>query len=322
MFGVADETGELNYGECFIQYSSLTSTNNAQPKLQVITGKFIETFDFCKFYFIEGDIIVTKNPCLWPGDFRRLKAVRNSKLEECMRDVIVFPINGKRPHSNEIAGSDLDGDQYWVYWGEHFKIKENIQPLSYEGAKKKDVPSIDHEIIVNHIVESFSAGVMLGMISNTHTVVADKHEKHSFSAPCKELAELFALAVDSPKTGQFIQKEQIRPYQRDYCKTWPKFMRKFGEPSSDSTSILEQLYNRAEKMYKESVGEIKVNTFTQKKKRALANKIDDKGFEKWLREIDEESPNPTEVKSRKSKPVKSNDDDDDEVETGKKSTAS
>ncbi len=45
MFGVADETGELNYGECFIQYSSLTSTNNAQPKLQVITGKFVEAFD-------------------------------------------------------------------------------------------------------------------------------------------------------------------------------------------------------------------------------------------------------------------------------------
>jgi hypothetical protein len=39
MFGVADETGELKYGECFIQYSSLDSNNN-QRKYKVVNGKF------------------------------------------------------------------------------------------------------------------------------------------------------------------------------------------------------------------------------------------------------------------------------------------
>lgn len=158
---------------------------------------------------------MTKNPCLWPGDFRRLEAVRNKKLEACMRDVIVFPTNGKRPHSNEISGSDLDGDQYWVYWGKRFTIEENSEPLSYKGAKKMTVRSIDHQKIIHHIVESFGAGIILGMIANTHTVVADKHEKHSSSAECRQLAELFALAVDSPKTGVFIEKEQIRPFQKN-----------------------------------------------------------------------------------------------------------
>jgi len=40
MFGVADETGELKYGECFIQYSSLNPTNNNQRKFNIVTGRF------------------------------------------------------------------------------------------------------------------------------------------------------------------------------------------------------------------------------------------------------------------------------------------
>ena len=40
MFGVADETGELKYGECFIQYSSFSSTDNSQQAFTVVTGKF------------------------------------------------------------------------------------------------------------------------------------------------------------------------------------------------------------------------------------------------------------------------------------------
>lgn len=38
MFGVADETGELKYGECFIQYSEFNSANNGQRKWHVVTG--------------------------------------------------------------------------------------------------------------------------------------------------------------------------------------------------------------------------------------------------------------------------------------------
>ncbi len=251
---------------------------------------------------------MTKNPCLWPGDFRRLKAVRNSRLEECMRDVIVFPIDGKRPHSNEISGSDLDGDQYWVYWGESFKIDQYVEPLSYKGAKKLVIPSIDHDKIIDHIVESFGAGVILGMIANTHTVVADKHPQHSYSEPCKKLAELFALAVDSPKTGIFIEKQEIRPFQKDYCSKWPKFMRKFGEPTLNSTSILEQLYVRATNKYQELDGKLMNNTSLQKRTGASGTKIDDKEFEKWLKGgIYEESSN--RVKPGRRKPIKSDNDD-------------
>jgi len=224
-----------------------------------------------------------------------------------MRDVIVFPIDGKRPHPNEISGSDLDGDQYWVYWGESFKINQYVEPLSYAGAKKLEVPLISPEKIIEHIVESFGAGIILGMIANTHTVVADKHEQHSFAQPCKQLAELFALAVDSPKTGKFIEKEEIRPFQKDYCTSWPKFMKKFGERTSNSTSILEQLFTKAEGKYQELHERPMINTFPQRRKDVLVTEIDDPEFEKWLKGGIYQEP----TKPKKFQGKKSNKPDDD-----------
>jgi RNA-dependent RNA polymerase len=53
-------------------------------------------------------------PCLYPGDFRKLNAVNVPKLQSCIRDCIVFPSKGSRPHPSEMSGSDLDGDKYWV----------------------------------------------------------------------------------------------------------------------------------------------------------------------------------------------------------------
>jgi hypothetical protein len=38
LFGVADETGELKYGECFVQYALADSDTHGQRKFRVITG--------------------------------------------------------------------------------------------------------------------------------------------------------------------------------------------------------------------------------------------------------------------------------------------
>jgi hypothetical protein len=60
-------------------------------------------------------VLVTKNPCLHPGDLRVLRAVDNPRLSHLV-NVVVFPRKVKRPISDMITGSDLDGDIYWACW--------------------------------------------------------------------------------------------------------------------------------------------------------------------------------------------------------------
>lgn len=67
---------------------------------------FGEVFKIITVILIEifvGKIMVTKNPCLVPGDVRLFTAVYKTALKH-LHDVIVFPRNGPRPHTDEMAG--------------------------------------------------------------------------------------------------------------------------------------------------------------------------------------------------------------------------
>ena len=42
-------------------------------------------------------------------------------------DCVVFPTNGKRPHADEMAGGDLDGDSFFICWDERL-VPDTISP--------------------------------------------------------------------------------------------------------------------------------------------------------------------------------------------------
>ena len=73
--------------------------------------------------FLEGEVIVGRYPCLWPGGIRKLWAMRPpvwvGKDEfRCLSRpcYIIFPACGRRPHPDEMAGGDLHGDEFRVIY--------------------------------------------------------------------------------------------------------------------------------------------------------------------------------------------------------------
>ena len=104
MFGIVDEYGVLESGQVFIQYTQMRGTKLILSEKEI---ENVRNHEY-KCEVLKTKVVITKNPCHHPGDLRVFDAVDHPILRH-LKDVIVFPQKGLRPHSNEISGSDLDG---------------------------------------------------------------------------------------------------------------------------------------------------------------------------------------------------------------------
>lgn len=89
LFGVCDAWEVLKEGECAVR---VTMDGDGAPR--ALTGT---------------EVIVTRNPCLHPGDIQKLKVVERRELAHLV-DCIVFPTTGRRSPADMMSGGDLDGD--------------------------------------------------------------------------------------------------------------------------------------------------------------------------------------------------------------------
>ena len=205
MKGIMDETHTLNYGEIFVQYTDLSNYCSANNKK-----------------ILEGDVFITKNPCLHPGDLKKVQAVDIPALHH-LYDVIVFPAKGQRPHPNELSGSDLDGDEYFVCWEESLMPRRDCEPADFyieiikQPSDVEEPPLAITETQINEFVFNYiTKGSKLGQISNAHAIWADRKEEGVISAICKKLANKHSDAVDFIKTGiapvfDFSERSLIYP---------------------------------------------------------------------------------------------------------------
>ncbi|KAK4384129.1 RNA-dependent RNA polymerase 1 [Sesamum angolense] len=186
MMGCLDETGTLEYGEVFVQFSGAVRRQFNEESIM-----FNDYMSKEYNYMVKGKVVVAKNPCLHPGDVRVLKAVDVKALHH-MVDCVVFPKKGM---------SDLDGDIYFVCWDSDLIPPRQVSPMDYDPAP---TTGLDHDVTIEEVEEYFTNYIVndsLGIISNAHTVFADKEESMALSESCLALARLFSIAVDFPKTG-------------------------------------------------------------------------------------------------------------------------
>ena len=96
LFGVCDPYGKqgraglLREGCCFVRV-----THDDDGEARTLVG---------------ADVLVTRNPCLHPGDLQKFRVVDIPEFSHLV-DCIVFPTRGKRPSADLMSGGDLDGDK-------------------------------------------------------------------------------------------------------------------------------------------------------------------------------------------------------------------
>ncbi|KAF8021157.1 hypothetical protein BT93_G1553 [Corymbia citriodora subsp. variegata] len=267
MMGCLDETRTLEYGQVFVQYSG-----GRKKQMGDESTMFIGT-DSDRIV-VQGKVVVTKNPCLHPGDVRVLTAVDVPALCH-MVDCVVFPQKGQRPHPSECAGSDLDGDGYFVSWDSELIPPCEMEPMDYRPAP---IEQLDHDVTIEEVEEYFANFMLndsLGIIADAHTAFADRKPEKAMSTECIELARLHSTAVDFPKTGV---PAEIPSHL--YVKEFPDFMEKLNRSSYQSNNVIGKLYREVKDLASASSS---VREFTQELARECYDpEMEVDGFEKYV----------------------------------------
>ena len=228
--GIMDEFGILKYGEAYLHIK--------RDNLDLILDK---------------KCAVAKCPCLHPGDIRVLTFKKYNKNNPSTKkyeifnryeNVIIFPQKGDRPHPNECSGSDLDGDDYFVFYDSDLIPEKTVDPMDYDADSKPNEQKEPYTI--KDVIEYFAVYTnynTLGLIGDAHVAFSDKEKGGANSSKSKKLAKKFSEAVDAPKTGVKIDLDS-----EEKPKEYPHYMEKGKNNSYHSNNILGQLYDESNEM--------------------------------------------------------------------------
>ena len=247
--GIMDEYGILNEGEAFLHIK--------RDNLDLILDK---------------KCAVAKCPCLHPGDIRLLtfkkynKNIPSTKKYEVFNryeNVVIFPSKGKRPHPNECSGSDLDGDDYFIFYDSDLIPKAQVNPMDYDSSNSKHEKN-ENPYTLNDVIGYFAEYINynnLGLIGDAHMAISDKHKEGANSEISKQIAKKFSLAVDAPKTGDKVTLDRELGEEPD---SFPHFMEKSKNKSYHSNSVLGKLYDESNNMIFQRKGKYLNKSFYDK----------------------------------------------------------
>ncbi|KAF1318618.1 Rna-dependent RNA polymerase1, partial [Globisporangium splendens] len=238
LMGVADFTSTLKYGEVFVQY----------------TEKDEESDEYHAIILDQTDVVIHRSPCHHPGDIRIVRCRSDVPAQlRSLKDCIVFPCDGPRPHPDECTGGDLDGDVFTVIWDERLIPKrENVEaPMEFQSAMAADTTEgVDDQSLIDFYLKSIQFDI-LGIASNAHLAVCDYSDKGIFDEGALELARICSSQVDHNHADEDIERvRSLAP------KIYPDFMRNSEKGSYPSKKILGQMYRRCDAIMEATIARI------------------------------------------------------------------
>ncbi|KAJ1029054.1 hypothetical protein NDA18_002683 [Ustilago nuda] len=175
----------------------------------------------------EGDVLVTRHPCLLPTDIRKVRAVVRPELST-YEDVVVFSIKGQGPLASLLSGGDHDGDTIRVFWEPKlvepfqnsdtkyadcpFEIsdvfgKSNTTVADFVAAHSNKEKNERDTILVKELVAGASQPAVRGLYGVMHLYAA--WQLGTYSKEAVELAHKFCQCMDGQKTGLTL-KDRVR----------------------------------------------------------------------------------------------------------------
>ncbi|KAI9449714.1 RdRP-domain-containing protein [Lactarius psammicola] len=164
--------------------------------------------------YLKGKCLISRSPVIHPGDIQPVDAVGKPPDDKIcffseLKNVVVLPAIGDRSLASCLAGGDLDGDTYDIYYDNPNLLPSLIaQPAEYPpgevwtlNERRGDATVED---ICNFIVEFINSDVM-GLLADRHIIIADQSKDGVFDNQCMKLAELCSKAVDYAKNGKRVE---------------------------------------------------------------------------------------------------------------------
>ena len=213
---------------------------------------------------IHGPVLVSRSPCLTPGDVQKAHAVagreggdRFAQTYTKLKDLIVFSSKGKRPLADKLGGGDLDGDEFYILTERRLvENMESVEAYDYGSRENEDdmkirintrscfsVPESPAPVLATNQLSVLRRFMLLGDIvsasSDAWIRVADAEGPGSSRA--LSMAHLCQQALDARKLAFQIDQDQINTMNRIRRELKAPHWRAGGTRPSDS--ILGKLYN-------------------------------------------------------------------------------
>ncbi|KAI1866915.1 hypothetical protein JX265_007491 [Neoarthrinium moseri] len=114
------------------------------------SSNFQDTLSGFSATFLHGmDVLVARSPAHFVSDVQKVRAVFKPELG-FLKDVIVFPMNGRIPLADKLSGGDYDGDKAWVCWDDN--IVRN-----FVSAPVPTGPDLFHDGVLTKRTEKYQA---------------------------------------------------------------------------------------------------------------------------------------------------------------------